>query len=67
MAAIYRGSTCNIGASASESAYEGCFRPRDPHLVSPIIITPSFTDSELPNAEYLVENEEYEDIVHERT
>lgn len=66
MADVYRGSTCNIGASASRSAYEGCFRARDARTVSPLVIKTSYTDASLPNAEYLVEGMHYEQSVHER-
>lgn len=65
MAATYRFSTCNIGASASRNANEGCFRARDADIASPIIIATSYLDTSLPNAEYLIESHFYTEIVHE--
>lgn len=66
MAAIYQGSTCNIGASASRSAYDGCFRTRDASMVPPMVITTSYINTSMWNAEYLVEVESYDDMVHEK-
>ncbi|KAE8443176.1 hypothetical protein EG329_002274 [Mollisiaceae sp. DMI_Dod_QoI] len=57
MCDVYRGSTCNIGASASTNSLEGLFRARDPRLVQPCIVDTSFTNC--PNYRGLIECEHH--------
>lgn len=64
MAGVYRGSMLNIGAAASRSTDEGCFRDRDPNVVRPIIFTTSYAQSHL-NAEYMIDHDKDLDMSQE--
>lgn len=44
MAGVYRGAACNIAATASSNSSGGCFRTRDPALMSPCIFTTEYVD-----------------------
>ncbi|KAF7874912.1 hypothetical protein EAF04_002086 [Stromatinia cepivora] len=63
MCDVYRGSFCNIAATASEGSEGGLFRSRDPRLVSPLVITTEYTDYE--NKTLLGEFTYFSDIVHD--
>lgn len=57
MAGVYRGSLCNIAASASASSKEGCFRSRDPMMVPPIVVTTSWSNyTTYGKRAFLIEN-----------
>lgn len=64
MASIYKGSTLNIGAAASRSSDEGCFRDRNPNMIRPILFTTSYAQSNFNN-DYMIENDIHLDFKDE--
>jgi hypothetical protein len=55
MGAAYRGSSCNIAATALSNGSGGCFRPRNPRYLKPCIISTNFSNSS--NSTYLLESQ----------
>lgn len=54
MGDVYKGSSCNIAATASSDGSGGCFRDRDPRYLKPCLVTTEFSNHS--NSAYWLES-----------